>query len=119
MLQKVNDHTMLADGSYHLGKKFVQLFIPAASSLYFILGSIWDLPAVEQVIGIFAIIATIIGICLNVSSRQYDVSEAAFDGKVIIETNGTGRKLFSLELGGDPEEIEEKYSVAFKVKSVS
>jgi Putative phage holin Dp-1 len=115
MLQKVNNHTMLTDNTYHFGKQFVQVYIPAASSLYFGLGSIWGLPAVEQVVGTLAVIATFIGVCLGLSSKQYDVSEAAYDGKVMVETNETGGKLFSLELDGDPTEIEQKSSVSFKV----
>lgn len=115
MLQKVNNHTMLSDGSYHLGKQLVQVYIPAASALYFGLGSIWGLPAVEQVVGTLAVVATFLGVCLGLSSKQYDVSEAAYDGKVMVETNETGGKLFSLELDGDPTEIEQKSSVSFKV----
>ena len=115
MLQKVNSHTMLSDNTYHLGKQLVQVYIPAASSLYFGLGSIWGLPAVEQVVGTFAVIATFLGVCLGLSSKQYDQSEAAYDGKVMVETNEAGGKLFSLELDGDPTEIEQKSSVSFKV----
>jgi hypothetical protein len=115
VLQKVNDHTMLSDNWYSLGKKSVQVYIPAASSLYFGLGSIWGLPAVEQVVGTLAVVATFLGVCLGLSSKQYDASEAAYDGKVVVETNGAGKKLFSLELDGDPAEIEQKSAVSFKV----
>jgi hypothetical protein len=115
VLQKVNNHTMLSDGSYSLGKRLVQIYIPALSSLYFGLGSIWGLPAVEQVVGTLAVVATFIGVCLGLSSKQYDQSDAAYDGQVVVETNDTGGKLFSLQLDGDPTEIEKKSSVAFKV----
>lgn len=115
VLQKVNDHTMLSDGTYSLGKRAVQVYIPAVSSLYFGLGSIWGLPAVEQVVGTLAVVATFLGVCLGLSSKQYDASEAAYDGKVVVETNDTGNKLFSLELDGDPAEIEQKSAVSFKV----
>jgi hypothetical protein len=115
MLQKVNNHTMLSDGSYGLGKKLVQVYIPATSALYFGLGSIWGLPAVEQVVGTLAVIATFLGVCLGLSSKQYDVSEAAYDGKVVVETNDAGKKTFSLELEGAPSDLEQKNSVSFKV----
>lgn len=117
MLQHVNDRTMLSDGSYHIGKRLVQVYIPAVSSLYFGLGNIWGFPAIEQVVGSLAVIATFLGVCLGLSSRQYDASEAAYDGKVVVETNGVGKKMFSLELDGDPAELEQKKSVAFKVAS--
>jgi Putative phage holin Dp-1 len=116
VLQKVNDRTMLDDRSYHYGKKLVQIYIPAASSLYFGLGSIWGLPAVEQIVGTLAVVATFIGVCIGLSSTQYDRSEAAYDGEVVVEKTDAGGKLFSLQLEGDPEEIEQKKTVAFKVK---
>lgn len=119
MLQKVNERTMLDDRWYKQGKKFVQIYIPAASSLYFGLGSIWGLPAVEQVVGTCAVVATFIGVCLGLSSNQYDRSEARYDGEVVVEQTDAGGKLFSLQLEGDPEEIEQKKSVAFKVKPSS
>lgn len=115
MLQTVNDHKMLSDNTYSLGKKMVQIYIPAASSLYFGLGSIWGLPAVEQVVGTLAVVATFLGVCLGLSSNQYDASEAAYDGKVVVETDEIGKKMFSLELDGDPAEIEQKSAVSFKV----
>lgn len=115
MLQTVNEHKMLSDGTYSLGKKMVQIYIPALSSLYFGLGSIWGLPAVEQVVGTLAVVATFVGVCLGLSSNQYDASEAAYDGKVVVETDEIGKKMFSLELDGDPAEIEQKSAVSFKV----
>jgi hypothetical protein len=115
VLEKVNDHTMLSDGAYHIGKILVQIYIPALSSLYFVFGLIFDLPAVEQVVGSLAILALFLGVCLGLSSKQYDTSEAAYDGKVVVETNGAGKKMFSLELDGDPAEIEQKNAVSFKV----
>lgn len=117
MLQTVNSHKMLTDSSYHIGKKLVQVYIPALSSLYFGLGNIWGFPAIEQVVGSLAVFATFIGVCLGLSSKQYDESEAAYDGKVVVETKETGKKMFSLELDGDPEEIEQKAAVSFKVTS--
>jgi len=106
---------MLSNNSYSLGKKLVQVYIPALSSLYFGLGSIWGLPAVEQVVGTLAVLATFLGVCLGLSSKQYDASDAAYDGKVVVETDDVGKKIFSLELEGDPSELETKNAVSFKV----
>jgi len=117
MFETVNNHTMLNDASYKHGKNVLQIYIPGFSSLYFIIGNILSFPAIELVIGILAIIATVLGVCLSISSSNYRRSEAGYDGSISVETTQSGGKLFSLELGGDPEEIEEKYSVAFKVKS--
>jgi hypothetical protein len=105
MLQKTNDRIMFTDRTYARGKKLVQVWIPACSTLYFGLGNIWGFPAVEEVVGSFAVLATFLGVCLGISSSQYDASEAAFDGNLVIKTNDEGRKLFSLEVNGDPEDF--------------
>lgn len=116
MLQKVNGKLMLTDSFYSFGKKLVQVYIPAVSTLYFTLGNIWRFPAIENVVGSFAAIATFLGVCLGLSSKQYDASEAAFDGKLVVGISPeSGRKLYSLEVEGDPEDIEQKSSVSFKV----
>lgn len=117
MFKKVNNHTMLNDLTYKRSRNLSQIYIPGLSSLYFIVGNIAGFPFVEVIIGFLAIIATVIGVCLYLSSSAYDRSEAGYDGKVIIETNQNGGKLFSLELEGDPGELEQKSSVAFKVRS--
>lgn len=107
---------MLDDVTYKRGKNLSQIYIPGVSALYFIVGNAAGFSGIEPVIGSLAILATVIGVVLYISSSAYRRSEAGYDGNVIIQTTQNGGKLFSLELGGDPEEIEEKYSVAFKVK---
>jgi Putative phage holin Dp-1 len=116
MLQNVNNHTMLDDVTYKRSKHLSQIYIPGASALYFIVGNAAGFPGIEPVVGSLAILSTIIGVMLYISSSAYRRSEAGYDGNVIIQTTQNGGKLFSLELGGDPEEIEEKSSVSFKVK---
>lgn len=115
LLQTVNGRTMFTDGVYKVGKKLVLVVIPAFSTLYFTLGNIWDLPAVEQVVGTCAAIATFLGVCLGLSSVQFDQSGAAHDGRVVVTTDETGKKLFSLELNGDPENLDQKEALSFKV----
>lgn len=117
MLTRTNNKVMLTDVAYSVGKKLVQVVLPATGALYFGLASIWGLPAAEQVVGTLAVITTFLGMCLGLSSRQYDASGAGFDGKVVITQPEGGRKMFSLEVDGDPEEIEKKSSITFKVDS--
>lgn len=117
MFQRTNGKLMFTDSMYSFGKKLVQVYIPAVSSLYFGLGNIWGFPAIESVVGSFAVIATFIGVCLGLSSKQYDASEAAYEGDIVVTTNDEGRKLFSLEIHGDPNELEKQSSITFKVDS--
>lgn len=115
MLVKQNERVMLSDSAYANGKKLVQVYIPALSALYFGLGNIWGFPAIEQVVGSLAVIATFIGVVLGLSSKNYDDSGAAYDGKMKVLTSETGAKLYSLEIDGDPSELQNKKLVSFLV----
>jgi hypothetical protein len=108
---------MLDDKTYNIGKKLVQVILPAFSSLYFGLASIWGLPAAEQVVGTLAVLATFIGVVLGISTKHYEESGAAYDGQIVVSEVEGGSKVFSLELDGDPMELESKKDVTFKVAS--
>ncbi len=115
MFTIINNKLVLTDTAYNVGKKLVLLIIPGLSSLYFVLSSIWDFRSSEQVIGMLAIVATFLGVCLIISSRQYEASGAAYDGQMIVMIPEDGPKIFSLQLDGDPEELEHKDSITFKI----
>lgn len=106
---------MLTDTAYSLGKKAVQIYIPAASSAYFALGGIWGLPGVDKITGTLAVLATFIGVTLGISSRQFDASGAAFDGNMVGHTDESGKTTYTLEFHGNPETIVNHESVSFKV----
>ena len=114
MLQKTNEKIMLTDTSYEVAKRFVQIILPAFSALYFGLANIWGLPAAEQVVGTIAVVTTFLGVCLGISTHQYNESGAAYDGRMVIEET-EDKKMFSMELDEDPETLENKDSVRFKV----
>lgn len=109
---------MLTGKTYDRVKQIVQLWIPAFSTLYFTLGSLWDFPNVEKVIGTLAAFATFGGVILGLSSRTYNNSDARFAGNIVIHEKEDGGKLYSLEMNGDPnEQIDPKKTVTFKVGS--
>jgi len=117
MLVKNNNRVMLSDKAYSVGKKLVQVYIPATSALYFGLANIWGLPAGEQVVGTLAVLATFIGVVLGISSSQYDASDAAYDGALVVTHDEKGKALVSLEVDGDPiETVKKKESITFKVQ---
>lgn len=92
-----------------MNKKLVQLYIPTTSSIYFGASLIWGLPYTVQIIGTLAVIAALLGMRLNNEPKHYD-------GQLVVERS-EGGKLFSLQLNGDPEELEEQDSVSFKIVS--
>lgn len=107
---------LLSSSVYDSLKKVVQIVLPSISSLYFGLAQIWGLPSSEQVVGTMAILATFGGVLLGLSSWSYHAVEATTDGEIVIMTDETGKKIYSLELNGDPNDIDLKKQVAFKVK---
>lgn len=116
MLQAVNGKVMLNDKVYSFGKKSVQIYIPAFSTLYFTLGSIWGLPAVTQVVGTCAAVAAFFGVCLGISSANYDSSGAAHDGKMIVTEAADGTTKAVMDLGEkNPADLINQDSVSFKV----
>lgn len=128
MLTKTNNRVMLSDTSYVVGKKLVQIYLPALSSLYFALAAIWDLPGAEKVVGTIACITTFMGVSLGISSKSYDASGAALvdlgkamkknaDGALVVTTDEDGKKTVTFDLGdSDPYEIADKNFVSFKVR---
>lgn len=108
---------ILVGKPYDRVKQFVQIWIPALSTLYFTLGSIWDLPSVTQVIGTLAALATFGGVILGLSSKAYYSSESRFIGDIVVNKKEGGGIQYSLELNADPAEIADRKTVTFKVNS--
>lgn len=118
MLQKINGKWMLTDSAYSLGKKTVQVYIPAFSALYYGLGKIWGFPAVENVVGSCAIIAVFIGTVLGISSSNYDKSEVAYAGDLVTYESDEGDKAIRVEFNKDPETAIQKKEVKLRVVPV-
>lgn len=106
---------VLSNRTYEFLKNFVQVYLPAFSALYFGLAAVWGLPYSEEIVGTCAVIAVFLGSCLRISSKQYHESDSAYDGNVVITQKPDGGKMISLEVNGDPDEIEKKKSIRFLV----
>jgi hypothetical protein len=106
---------VFSKNAYGLLKKFVQVWLPALGSLYFGLAQIYGFSNAEQVLGTMALITTFLGVTLGISSNRYNNSDAPYDGQIVVMNNEGGPKLFSLELGKNPDELEAMDSIRFKV----
>lgn len=62
---------VFSDKVYDVLKKIAQTVLPAMGTLYFALAGIWGFPYGEQVVGTIAAIDTFLGVCLEVSSKNY------------------------------------------------
>lgn len=112
VLTQKNGRTMLEDTAYSVLKKVVQVVLPAAATLYFALASIWHLPDATQVIGSIAAVTTFLGVSLHISSTQFDVSGAAYDGTVHVTQSDTGS---NVNFNVAPTDLVTKDAVTFKV----
>lgn len=115
MITTVDHKSFLSDKIYSVGKKVVQVILPAIGSLYFGLSSLWGFPYTEKILGTLALVETFLGVVLGLSSIQFDKSGAAYDGTMVITKPENGPRLFSMEIEGDPVELIDKKSVTFKV----
>lgn len=109
---------IFSNGIYDLMKKLVQIIFPATASLYFGLGQTWGLPAIEQVVGTLALVATFLGVSLGISTKSYNSSDERYAGQIVL-MESEGKKLYSLELNGDPEDLDQMKEVTFKVGPLS
>lgn len=107
----------ISNQTYDLLKTVTLLSLPGLSTLYFILGTIFNFPAVEETIGTLAALCLVLGIFLRVSTNKYNSSDDKYDGSIVIGLTSTGNKLYSLELHGDPNELDRKDSATFKIGS--
>jgi hypothetical protein len=113
---KSQNPLILNDRIYNTLKYLAQIFLPAAGTLYFALSAIWGLPYGEQVVGTITAVDAFLGVALMISSTAYNHSESKFDGVVnVVETED--RKLFSLQIHGDPNELDQKDEVILKVET--
>lgn len=107
---------MLSDGAYGVLKKSATIVFPAASALYIALAQIWNFDHVDQVVGTLTAINTFFGVIIQISKKSYYASNAPYVGEIKVQNVGE-KKVFSLVVDGDPEELENMDSANFKVSS--
>lgn len=106
---------ILSNGTYNFLKQTVQIGLPASGALYFALAQIWGFPKAEEVVGSIAAISAFLGIFLGYSSHSYNNSEAKYDGVIDVAAQEFGKTLFMLNLDSDPENLDQKKEVTFKI----
>jgi hypothetical protein len=105
----------LSDNVYTKLRIFVEILLPAFSTLYFTLAQIWGFPNPEKVVGSLAAVTTFLGLILRSARRSYNKSDAKYDGHLnVVEEDG--KQVFSLDLMSDPEKLADKKDILFKVK---
>lgn len=104
----------LTDNAYDQFKLLNFLVLPAISSIAFCLYFVFDITYTKRAIGAASFISLLLGVFLTVSTKRYRASDAAYDGKIVV-TEIDDKKRFSLELAEDPDDLEKKKFVIFKM----
>jgi hypothetical protein len=107
---------MLSNSAYNVVKKSATIVFPALSALYIALAQIWNLDHVDQVVGTLAALNTFLGVLIQFSKKSYYASSAPYVGEIHVKNEGE-KKVFSLVVDGDPEELENMSSANFKINS--
>ena len=107
---------LLSDHTYNVLKKAVQITLPAAVTLYFGIAQVWDLPKTDEIMATLTGITTFLGVLLGVSTKSYNKSDVKFDGE-IQAIDHAGVRTYSLVLKDEPENLDRKDSVLFKVSN--
>jgi hypothetical protein len=102
----------LTGKTYDILKALAQLWLPAVGTLYFALAGLWGLPAAEQVVGTIVAIDAFLGVILGISSANFNSENV---GAIVTQELPSGGKTYTLELEGDPEDIEKVDEARFKV----
>jgi hypothetical protein len=105
----------LSDAQYDRLKFLTQIVLPALGALYFGLAAIWGLPEAEKVVGTIVCLDTFLGVVLGLSSKQYNQSDAKYDGTLEVVAHDTSL-IHQLEIKTPPEEIGSKDSILIKVQ---
>lgn len=108
-------HYGLSNKAYDILKFLAQILLPASGTLYFALAGLWGLPAAEEIVGSITAVDAFLGVILGMSTTSYNKSDARYDGTIDVEDKFGEPKRYTLNLSSDPNELDSKNEVTFKV----
>lgn len=108
---------ILSNRLYDILKALVQLWLPASAVLYLTLAAIWGLPNPEAVAATSVALATFGGVVLRISTKSYREDEGNYDGIISVTSPTPDSTLYSLEINGDPADLQNKEQVNFKIST--
>lgn len=108
---------LLSNSSYNVLKHAAAIGLPALTALYFALAQIWHFPNTAEVMATIAAVNVFFGAVMGVSTYTYNNSGAKYVGNIEVLDTGD-KKTFSLNLNGDPNEIDQMNEATFRVTSI-
>lgn len=98
---------------YDVLKWIVAIALPAISAAYFALAGIYGWSNAEQVVGTIAVVTTLLGTLMGLSTASYNKS--GFDGDMVVNKSDAS-EVFRFELNTPPETLSGQKTVKFNVK---
>ena len=97
-------------------RKFAEFVSPTAATIIFVLSTFFTFYNALLLIGILASISAVIGWFLRIQDKKH---HDEYDGSIVITENENGGKMFSIEVNGEPLDMEFKDEVLFKIRRIS
>lgn len=97
-------------------RNFASFVSPTAATIIFLFSRFFQLYHALLLIGILATMSAVVGWFLRIQDKKH---HDEYDGSIVISENENGGKLFSIEVNGEPLDMEFKDEVLFKIKRLS
>lgn len=101
-------------GLYNKLKFTALTVLPALTTLYFAIGSVWNLHHLTEVIGTMTAVDTFLGVLIGLSAATYNKSGAGLVGHISIVQDADSKR-YILELNGEPSDIDSMKTATFSV----
>lgn len=116
-VQSSKPASMLSDRTYNFLRQSATIILPAVGALYVALALLWHLPKAEEVTGTVAALNVFVGVVVSLAQRWYNATGAKYDGSIDVKYDEDGAKKFLLNLDTDPDNIDTKSEITFKINS--
>lgn len=103
---------------YDILKWVAMVLLPALGAFYGGLSGVWGLPFAVQVVSTIALVDTLLGALLGISSATYKRSDARFDGTMNVLEKDPSVLVNELEITTDPEQMAKQNEIILKVNKV-
>ncbi|QEQ93893.1 holin [Streptomyces phage Kardashian] len=105
---------LLGDTTYNVVKRSATIILPALATLYLTLAQVWNFPEPEKVVTTITALNTFLGVVVQISKKSYYASGQQYAGEIQVQDMGD-RKVASLVVDGDPEDILAMKEATFKI----
>lgn len=103
---------------YNALKYTAQIGLPAVQVAYAGLAALWGFPHVVETVGSIAIVNTLLGSLVGVSSASYNASDAKYDGQLVVGQTPTGDTTHQIVYNTMPD-LSDKSTVTLKVAAAT